>query len=156
VNRSDRFRSQLSDGHSRDEALRELRRAASPMDCIKAMFEMEGVGLAEAQRLFLSVRLGPTLTGFTRNSLKNSRRWRAKMTPPVTIYVALHDEGVPVWRPVSAAQVGEDTYRILSANNEHADEIWEFDQGDLVRCVDRTLSGTPVKVAVARASSGAG
>jgi hypothetical protein len=74
----------------------------------------------------------------------------------VTIHVALRGEGVSVWRPVAAAHISADTYRILSANSEHPDEAWEFDQGDLVRCVDRMLSGTNAKVAVARVSNRAG
>jgi hypothetical protein len=75
-----------------------------------------------------------------------------KTITPLTIYVALEDEGVAVWRPVAAAWVAGDLYRILSANSDHPEETWEFDRGDLVRCADRTLSSACVKVAVARVS----
>jgi hypothetical protein len=56
------------------------------------------------------------------------------------IYVALLDEAVEVWRPVEAANEGEDRYRILSANADPEDERWEFQQGDLVRCRRKTFS----------------
>jgi len=51
MNPTDRFRSLLSEGHSRDEALSELKRAgSSPMACIGALVEVERLGLAEAKR----------------------------------------------------------------------------------------------------------
>jgi HEAT repeat protein len=58
-----------------------------------------------------------------------------------TIYVALLDEAVEVWRPVQAAHEGGDRYRILSANADPEDEQWEFQQGELVRCRVKTFSG---------------
>ena len=57
-----------------------------------------------------------------------------------TIYVALLDEAVEVWRPVEAAHEGEDRYRILSTNAD-PEEQWEFQQGELVRCRVKTFSG---------------
>jgi hypothetical protein len=53
MNPTDQFRSLLSDRKSRDEALCELRRTgASPIQCIKAIHEVEGASLATAKRLF--------------------------------------------------------------------------------------------------------
>src|SRR5262245_2986956 len=71
-----------------------------------------------------------------------------------TIYVWLPDEGVDVFRPVTAQHVQDDLYRIIDAPPE--DETWEFKQGDTVRCRHRQLSGdggktTDYLVAVAKA-----
>lgn len=58
---------------------------------------------------------------------------------PVTIYVQLLDEDVPVWRPVAAEPVEGDLYRIIGhpPDGEH----WPFVAGEVVRCVWRSLSG---------------
>jgi hypothetical protein len=53
-------------------------------------------------------------------------------TAPITIYVALKDEGVDVWRPVSAVAVGASQFRIGGEVPEH--EIWEFQPGQTVEC----------------------
>ena len=58
----------------------------------------------------------------------------------VQIYVALLDEGTAVWRPVEAVLVGPDEYRIVSRNADPEDEIWEFQEGDVVRCSVRKFS----------------
>jgi hypothetical protein len=57
-----------------------------------------------------------------------------KPAQTMTVYVSLLDEGVDVWRPVSAEQVGEDTYRIIGEAPDPDDEKWEFLPGQLVRC----------------------
>jgi hypothetical protein len=54
-----------------------------------------------------------------------------------TIYVALRDEAVDVWRPVDARRVG-DRYRIVSKTPPQED--WEFPPGSLVRCELRKLA----------------
>ncbi len=61
------------------------------------------------------------------------------MAPSVEIHVYLLDEGVDVWRPVQAEPLGEGIYRIVSANPEPEDEIWQFVQGDVVRCERKEL-----------------
>ena len=66
---------------------------------------------------------------------------------PVTIYVYLLDEGVDVWRPVEAAHLGDDRYRITSVNVDPSDEHWQFSTGDIVRCSSQALSGGPALVA---------
>jgi hypothetical protein len=62
-----------------------------------------------------------------------------------TIYVALLDEDVDVWRPVEARREGG-FYRIVGPVPET--EKWAFDSGSLVRCEQRELSEGPVLVAV--------
>ena len=62
-----------------------------------------------------------------------------------TIYVALLDEDVEVWRPVEASREGE-FYRIGGSVPE--DERWTFTPGSLVRCEQRELSEGPALVAV--------
>jgi len=44
-----------------------------------------------------------------------------------------------VWRPVTAEPVRDDLYRLIDAPPEG--EVWEFQQGDTVRCRRRQLSG---------------
>ena len=71
-----------------------------------------------------------------------------------TVYVALLDEGVDVWRPVQAEHVRGDLYRLAGKPTD--DEVWPFAVGDVVRCQMRTLSGDegrrePVLVAYERA-----
>jgi hypothetical protein len=58
-----------------------------------------------------------------------------------TIYIYLLDEGVDVWRPVSAEHIGQDRYRIVSVNDDPDDEHWEFECGEVVRCKERKLDG---------------
>jgi hypothetical protein len=62
-----------------------------------------------------------------------------------TIYVALLDEGVDVWRPVEAQREGN-FYRIFGSVPET--EKWAFAPGSLVRCEQRELSEGPELVAV--------
>lgn len=70
-----------------------------------------------------------------------------------TIFIALLDEGAPVWRPVEAIAVGDQIYQIISRNPSPDDEQWEFTNGEIVRCVSRVLSGgLQVLVAVASAT----
>lgn len=53
MNPTETFRSLLHRGRSRDEALADLRRAgASPIQCIRAIHEVEGASFATAKRLF--------------------------------------------------------------------------------------------------------
>jgi hypothetical protein len=67
-----------------------------------------------------------------------------------TIYVALRDEGVDVWRSVEATDEGEFIYRINDASTPDT-EAWEFPPGSRVRCERRELSDGPALVAVALA-----
>jgi hypothetical protein len=67
-----------------------------------------------------------------------------------TIYVALKDEGVDVWRPVEATDEGGSVYRISEAPMPDG-ETWKFPPGSRVRCEQRELSDGPAVVAVALA-----
>jgi hypothetical protein len=67
-----------------------------------------------------------------------------------TIYVALRDEGVDVWRPVEATAEGDSVFRI-SEEVPSSDEEWEFAPGSRVRCEMRDLSDGPALIAVATA-----
>lgn len=69
-----------------------------------------------------------------------------------TIYVALLDEGVDVWRPVEAEELHDSVFRIISENPNPEDEHWEFSPQSIVRCEWRDLSEGPSLVAVARAT----
>jgi hypothetical protein len=56
------------------------------------------------------------------------------MTDSVSIYVALPDEGVQVWRPIFAEHLGGDRYRVLEQPYDTELERWEFVPGDEVIC----------------------
>jgi hypothetical protein len=63
---TEQFRSLLFRGRSRDEALGELRRrGTSPIECIKAIHEVEGASLATAKRLLSE---SPAWTGVVENT----------------------------------------------------------------------------------------
>ncbi len=68
------------------------------------------------------------------------------------IYVALLDEGTGVWRPVEAVAIGNQDYRIITANSNPDDEHWEFATGEIVHCQEKMMSGgSIVLVAIGRA-----
>lgn len=67
-----------------------------------------------------------------------------------TVYVALRNEGVDVWRPVEAEQLTESIYRLADAPLLEG-EVWEFAPGSTVRCEPRELSEGLALVAVATA-----
>jgi hypothetical protein len=66
-----------------------------------------------------------------------------------TVFVYLLDEGTDVWRPVVAESLSTGLYRLIGPVS--ADEHWEFQPGDVVRCTERTFAdGTRGLVAVER------
>jgi hypothetical protein len=66
-----------------------------------------------------------------------------------TIYVELLDEGVDVWRPVTATPEREGVYRL--PDEPPVDEAWAFAPGSLVRCEHRAFADGAGLVAVALA-----
>ena len=64
-----------------------------------------------------------------------------------TIYVALANEGISVWKPVEAVPITENVFRIAPSSVPDGEE-WEFAPGTTVRCERRDLSGGPALVAV--------
>ena len=58
----------------------------------------------------------------------------------ITIYVALLDEGVDVWRPVQARPLADGLYRIVGIEPDPGDEKWQFRSGAIVRCEDKRFS----------------
>lgn len=69
-------------------------------------------------------------------------------SPRTTVYVMLVDEGVDVWRPVQATDVGDGQYRLLPMDDDvPKDETWEFPPGATVECEPRMLSEGVVLVA---------
>lgn len=67
----------------------------------------------------------------------------------VTIYVALVDEAVDVWRPVLAEHVRGHKYRIVKQMYDDAVERWEFEPGDQVECELVQSDGAPILAATA-------
>ena len=49
-----------------------------------------------------------------------------------TVYVALLDEDVKVWRPVEAERLSDGLYRLIGETPD--DEKWEFKGGSVVQC----------------------
>lgn len=72
-----------------------------------------------------------------------------------TIYVALLDEGIDVWRPVEARRLSPDTYLIVDQDYDPRTETWEFEPGTAVRCRTESRDGRQILVAteVARRSA---
>lgn len=56
-----------------------------------------------------------------------------------TIYVALLDEGVDVWRPVDGELVGPNLYRVAGPVPEG--ERWQFAPGEIVHSKPMNRSG---------------
>jgi hypothetical protein len=75
-----------------------------------------------------------------------------KPAQTTTVYVALLDEGVDVWRPVSAERIGEDVYRLIGEAPDPEIEKWEFPPGELVHCRQQRLSEGEFLVAYEAAS----
>ena len=69
--------------------------------------------------------------------------------PVSTVFVGLLDEGIEVWRPAHATDMGHGRYRLIRPENyDPSDETWEFPPGAVVECEVRTLSTGPGLVAV--------
>jgi hypothetical protein len=68
-----------------------------------------------------------------------------------TIYVALLDEGLDVWRPVAARRLSPDRYLILDQDYDRATERWEFEPGTVVRCRPEDRDGRQILIATAAA-----
>jgi hypothetical protein len=66
----------------------------------------------------------------------------------VKVYVALVDDGVPVWRPVRARHVSGNVYTISDQAYDTEVETWEFTPGMEVVCEERILSGGKCLVAI--------
>jgi hypothetical protein len=64
-----------------------------------------------------------------------------------TIYVALLDEGIDVWRPVDAERLAPDRYLILEQDYNPGIERWEFEPGTVVRCRKEKRDGRSILVA---------
>jgi hypothetical protein len=57
---------------------------------------------------------------------------------PITIFVALLNEGTQCWRPVLAEHHTDNIYQIV--DSVPAGEEWMFQPGDMVRCEEREFS----------------
>ncbi len=64
------------------------------------------------------------------------------------IFVRLLDEGVEVWRPVQARNIGPDRYLILEQPYDREVERWEFGPGEEVTCAMVPADGGEILAAV--------
>ena len=64
------------------------------------------------------------------------------------IYVSLLNEGINVWRPVSAEFISDNLYQILGEVPEG--EEWQFQPGEIVECKEAELSESKRLVAYKR------
>jgi len=69
-----------------------------------------------------------------------------------TIYVALLNEGVDVWRPVQAEHVGNNVYQIIVQPYDRSVERWEFEPGTRVICENIQSSEGIIYAAVRKAA----
>jgi hypothetical protein len=69
------------------------------------------------------------------------------MSERETIYVALLDEGIDVWRPVEAERLSPDRYLIVDQGYDPAAERWEFEPGTVVQCREENRDGRTILVA---------
>lgn len=68
----------------------------------------------------------------------------------IEIYIYLLNEGVEVWRPTQAVDLGNGSYKILATENyDPDDETWQFPPGSVVRGENKKLSEGTVLVAIA-------
>jgi hypothetical protein len=71
-------------------------------------------------------------------ALRELIKERSDSAERATIYIALKDEGVDVWRPVEASVLGDSLFQILSARDSET-EHWQFPSGAIVRCAERSF-----------------
>jgi hypothetical protein len=69
------------------------------------------------------------------------------MSKSDTIYVALVDEGIDVWRPVEAKKLSADSFLIVDQGYDPTIERWEFEPGSIVRCRTENRDGRQILVA---------
>ena len=67
-------------------------------------------------------------------------RGSGEVPPTETIFVALLDEGVDVWRPIEAQALPNGLFRIVSENADPESETWQFPTGAVVRCEQRRFA----------------
>lgn len=71
------------------------------------------------------------------------------------IYVQLLEEGLPVWRPVTASKLSEQIFIITGVPGrfDPDDEVWEFPLGSTVVVEEVEKEGGKVLIAVGLATS---
>ena len=67
----------------------------------------------------------------------------------VIVHVRLLDEGTEVARPTEAIALGGQQFKLLATEDYDPEvETWEYSPGSIVRCEERRMSGTLVRLAV--------
>jgi hypothetical protein len=74
------------------------------------------------------------------------RAWR-DLADPVTVFVALLNEGTDVWRPVQARPLGQSLFRIVGVEADVHEETWQFPAGSIVSCEEKRFSDGLVGIA---------
>jgi hypothetical protein len=64
-----------------------------------------------------------------------------------TIYVALLDEGLDVWRPVAARRLAPDRYLSLDQDYDPTTRTWQFEPGTVVTCRAQDRDGRQILIA---------
>jgi hypothetical protein len=70
------------------------------------------------------------------------------MTGFTTLYIALLDEDVEVWKPMQGSRISGSKYLIIGDETDPDFESLQFKPGDTVICEERLLSGGQALVAV--------
>jgi hypothetical protein len=78
------------------------------------------------------------------------------LSEPVTIFVALLNEGVDVWRPVQARPLSRGLFRIVGVEVDISDETWQFPAGAIVRCEQKRFGDGTTGMTAVEQVQGAG
>ncbi|MGH6905865.1 MAG: hypothetical protein ACREIR_24360 [Geminicoccaceae bacterium] len=68
-----------------------------------------------------------------------------------TIYVALLNEGVDVWRPVEARRLPHGAYLIVEQDYDRSTETWQLEPGTVVTCRVEKRNGSQITLATEKA-----
>ena len=74
----------------------------------------------------------------------------------MSIFVALLDEGVDVWRPVQARPLTGGLFRIVGVEADVSGESWQFPAGAIVRCEERRFGDGTIATAAVEQIQGTG
>lgn len=75
-------------------------------------------------------------------------RFKIEVNMSIIIYVRLLNEGIEVFRPVSATQIAPNVFVLDSKDScDPEDEEWEFPPGSQVSAIARMIEGNRVLIA---------
>ena len=103
--------------------------------------------IAEASLLLTLLALGALLIC---SRVLRSHLHRTEKEGLTTVYMPLLNEGVDVWRPVTAMKITDIGYMVTEPAPDG--EEWAFQPGHILRCEERNFDGEACLVAVGKAT----